>query len=360
MEAQRNARAPRLAPIAPRPPLWRSSSPFRRVAIAAAVLTTAVVLSTWGAWKRERVPLPEVGAARYAGTGLEPAASPGNAPAVSIAAQAARPDASAKVPGPAMAKPAAASRTPAAAVPPATTSPANDRTRSEPPAALARDGRTDLPVFGREYRGEVPFIGAAVPLQEGVWRVVSAIRGNDLPNSRRLAVLARIESSRVTGLLVLLGQVGGTGAQAGYPKSRRCDERAAFLLEVRANVEFGRQSCLIVNHVETRLMRERADPPWLKSALAEIDNLGAKLPELFFTIAYRDANDRRALELALLVDPARDGHVTSETVWSRSEWHRDAIDGHPVKRAYADRLAALGREFWPQVERAADAMNPSR
>ena len=225
----------------------------------------------------------------------------------------------------------------------------------------------DPALLGRTYSGSVDVNGFHIPLPPGKWAVLANIRVGK-PEAPGLGLfLGHIERRRlVAGLRVfVLKSVDLPGA--GFPSVPGCvpGNPRYNAMDVAAMTPFGHQACWFMLNLYT--------PPFLQWAdrgvhIAQLDRIaagdmaakGVTYPQDLISVEFHRAERWGLLQASYLFSPDSAGIRSNDVVsYSDSDWYPSNIGRFPEKVAYVEKLKSWAQTFWPKVDAAFNAAQPS-
>lgn len=218
-----------------------------------------------------------------------------------------------------------------------------------PDPALTSSSPVHGVLMGRKFTSEFPFQGRKVPLPPGEWTVLAALKASNSPQTQEAVALAKTTGSRLDGLVSIFGQRLLPENATGWRRHSACDRKDAYFLEAAANEEFGRQDCLVVNHIESRYLSASDSPAWMRGAVGQLTVQQVAIPHTLLLVGFRAASKEQFLNLIYYFNPASEGLVTTPAQWNESDWHKNYIGRFPDKKEYAERLKTWGVGVWARV-----------
>jgi hypothetical protein len=199
---------------------------------------------------------------------------------------------------------------------------AHYRPQPDPPPLTY--GSIDLPPITQTRSGLIPFAGRQVPLPEGRWSELVLLRSGG-PQMLQAVLLVRLQSARMTGMIVVAGPPAVAPAQMPAMQINQCLNLAGLPmhdLSPADDLGGARQECWSVRRLLTAHLTEPDRPdPLDQKAFARLGKLEIEVPAHLLASRYfrRDGNSELSVTV-MLPDPAESSTVMRRTEAWMQRW----------------------------------------
>jgi hypothetical protein len=203
-----------------------------------------------------------------------------------------------------------------------------------------------------KIEGTFEIAGRHVPLPAGSFEVLSTMQARIGRSDAQHVLLGQIEDKQISVLIWLYATPADAKLGTGFRADDYCKRSDVQFKNALANEEFGRQDCMVVNHIWPDGFRANDAANILRSATTELDTRGVALPNALILAYYNFADMNGSMRVRYYFNPERQGIESRRTAtWQDSDWHMRYVARDPKKIAYLDEMRQWASAWRPYMRK---------